>query len=175
MDNLGEPKVVYTSPGDRTLHSLAPCGGGAICVLDTGGYDTKTAEVASIDVAGSKQRWRKPAPGTDLLVPVGARVLATQAESTPASHLFGPDGVQLLPDDARNDTGVRVNGASLILFSKPSSDYPDDVSLSGVASQPRSPTSLGLLPKVRTLSCSWNDVYLVCASTNDFGIWRFAK
>jgi molecular chaperone HscA len=175
LDKLGEPKVVYTSPNDRTLRSLAPCGAGIVCVLDASSYDDKTVEIAAISVDGAKQLWRKAAVGADQLVPMGPRVLATSVDSTPVSHLFGPKGTQLLPDDVENDAGVRVNGTSLILFSKAPSDYPDDVNLSGVSTAPRTPTSLGLLQKVRTRSCSWNEAYIVCASADDFGVWRFAK
>jgi hypothetical protein len=175
LDSLGEPQVVYTQPdANRTAVALQSCGADQLCVLDRGN-GSKTTEVAGIDVKGRKTRWRQPAVGTETLVSIGDRVLATTVEGEPASAVFAADGKQLLSDDVRNTVGVRVNGSSVLMFSAIPSTYPADVSLTGIAATDGARQPLGSLSKVRSRSCSWNEHFLVCAAEQEFRVWRFAK
>ena len=176
LASLGEPQVVYTAHDPRRqVRAGAPCGDGRICVLDSISSDDKTTEIAAIDVAAHKELWRRPAHGTDTLVPVGDRVLATNVTGEPASVLYDPDGRQLLKPEDQHAVGVRVTGGSLLLFSASPSTSTDDVSLVGVSAADGGRTALGQVPKVRAKSCTWTDRYLVCPTDKDFEAWRFAK
>ncbi len=115
------------------------------------------------------------AAGADTLVPVGDRVLGTNAVGTPASALYDSGGKQLLVDEDRPQVAVPVNSGSLLLLSVQTSSYPGDVSLVGVRATDGTRTALGQLTKVRTRSCSWNERFLVCPGEKEFGVWRFAK
>jgi len=101
-------------------------------------------------------------------------VLASSKSGDPASLLFDGDGKQVLAADDRETVGVRVNGASLLLFSRAPSSYGQTVAVTGVAgSGERHP--LGSIDGVRGASCSWSTKYLTCATDKEFRTWQFAS
>ncbi len=168
------PLGAWETPTTSTSRTTAG-GDGRLCVLDETSSDDKTAQVLAIDVAARKVLWHGNAPGTDQLVPVGDRILATTIGSTPASRLFDPDGKQLLRAEDQKAVGVRVNAGSLIFFTAEPSSYPADASLSGVTAGSGARTALGQLSKTRTLACAWTERYIACAREKDFGVWRFTR
>jgi len=175
LDKLGEPTVLYTAQDSKhSMAAAAPCGA-RLCVLDETGSDSKSAQVLAIDLSARKVVWHGDAPGTDQLVPVGDRILATTVDSTPASRLFDPDGKQLLRGEDQKAVGVRVNAVSLIFFAESPTSYPTDTGLSGVTAGSGARTALGQLSKTRTNTCAWTERYIACTQEKDFTIWRFAR
>jgi molecular chaperone HscA len=177
LNKQGEPQTVYTAQESRRrVDTMVPCGSGRVCVLDTLGSDEKTTEVVTIDVTKQEQLWRKPAPGADLLVPMGDQVLATSTSGTAGSFLYSADGAkQLLSDEAQKSFGARVNASSLLFFSGDINSYGNgDLSLIGVSAATGKRTALGPLNKVRGTSCSWSESAIVCATIDKIQVWRFA-
>jgi molecular chaperone HscA len=176
LAKLGEPQVIYTAQDPRRgVDAMAPCGPARLCLLDTSSSDPRTTELVAIDVAGRRQLWRRPATGTDRLVPVGDRILATSVDGRPASFLFDPDGRQLLHSEDLAGVGVRVNAGSLIFFSGTPNSYPSDTSLAGVGAKEGGRVALGPIPQTRSKECGWNERVILCAAANDFALWRFAR
>jgi hypothetical protein len=175
LATLGEPRVPYTQTvaGRRFVGVPQRCGEDRICLLEQSGSDAKSTEVVAVNVKDRTVVWRGSAPGTEQLVSVGDNVLARAYDSSPASAFFTPDGKQLLRDDDRGAVAVRLDPASLLLFSKPPSDFRETVALTGVTvGGDRKP--LGSLDGVRSASCSYNTTYLTCAVDREFRVWRFA-
>jgi outer membrane protein assembly factor BamB len=176
LGKLGEPRVLYTLTADNKRFVGAPerCGDGLICLLERSGSDAKSTELVAVDVEDRTVARRRPAPGTERLMAVGDNILARAYGSAPASAFFDSGGKQLLRDDDRGTVAVRLDRSSLLLFSKPPSDYGETVALTGVtAGGDRKP--LGSIEGVRSASCSYNTTYLVCATNREFRVWRFAE
>jgi hypothetical protein len=168
-----EPTTLYTSRDTkRRWETMTQCGEKRLCVLDSVSADAKSTEIVVIDVGAKKELRRMAAPGTDALLPFGDHVLATNLSGTPSSVLYDASGKQMLSDADRNALGVRVNAASLLLFSEQVNEYPNNVSLVG---QPLSGSrvSAGALEEVRGASCSWNESHLVCVHKTHLKVWRF--
>jgi len=175
LDSLGGGKVLYAAPDDSTVKTLVPCGTN-VCLLNEKSSDGKDAEILAIDPGSAALRWRKPAPGADMLTPLGAGVMAQDTNSSDRyTKVFGGDGTLLLDDEGRDQTGVRVTGGSVLLFSEVPEPYSGDQSLYGFTASKHSRQSLGDIKKIRTGNCSWSARLLVCPSDTDFGIWRFAQ
>ncbi len=179
LNKQDEPQTIYSAPDSkRTLVTIAPCGSGRICALDETSDDNST-EVVAFDANAHKQLWRKPAVGTDTLVPLGDQVLATttQSSSSVASVLYSADGKkQLLGSDDQKTIGVRVNAHSLLFVSgNVGSTSSGDLSLVGVTTQDGKRTALGPLQGVVASSCSWNEKDVVCATADKIQVWQFAS
>jgi hypothetical protein len=170
-----KPQIVYTSPDkDRQVKKMAPCGGGHLCLLDTAGYDDKTADVVSVDTAAAKQDWRHRTSGVDTLTPVGDGILATDtSSSTATSTLFGRDGKAVLKSADAHGAAVRVNAESLLVFSDQPSTSLADTGIVGVQVDGGDRTPLGTLTKSKARSCSWNETAMLCAADKKFTVWRF--
>jgi hypothetical protein len=92
------------------------------------------------------------------------------------SGLFGPDGRQVLPDDARRYVSARVNGASVLLFSNIASEFNTGgyrMTIWGATTTGKA-RQLGEVPDLRSQGCSWNTRYLTCPTAGAFKVWRFA-
>lgn len=137
------------------------------------GSDIKSAQVVAVDVEAAELAWRKPAPGVDTLVSMGSGVLATNDGSPPTSLLFDGEGKQVLPNDAKAAVGARVDGSSVLLFSRSFSTYGDDVALTGATIGGKR-TALGSID-VTSSSCSWSTRFLVCAADKEWRAWTFAS
>jgi actin-like ATPase involved in cell morphogenesis len=175
LAKLGKPRIVYTEANSSRKVTTPPvlCGEHRLCFIEHDGSDLKTTQVVAVDTEDAKFAWRKAAPSVNLLVPTGDGVLATTDSSSPTSQLFSGDGKAQLPADASATTGVRIDRSSLLLFSRPFSNYSAAVALTGVTSDGKR-TALGSIEDVTTESCSWNDAYLICATETEFRVWRFA-
>jgi len=176
LDSLGGGKVVYAAPDDNhRLKALSPCGT-AVCLLDETSSDDKTDQLLAVDPGSAAVRWHRPAPGADLLTPLGDGLMAQNTNSgSRYTTVFGGDGAVLLGDGGKDQSGVRVTGASILLFSDVPQPYPGDQSLYGFSVRGTARTPLGDVKKIRSANCSWNTQLLVCPSDTDFGIWRFAS
>jgi hypothetical protein len=171
LESLAEPTVLYTAPDDRRqVRGLVPCGEHRACLLEaTAGEQDSTEVVAAAEGKGT-QRWS--APGTDLLVPLGDRVLARRTYPEPAVTLFGPDGERVL--DGRDGVAVRLDAGNLLVFAAPLSSSEDDRSVAGVGAESGRVVELGQLKDVRGESCSWNTTVIACGAEKDFVLYRFA-
>ena len=176
LNALDKGKLVYAaSDANHRLSKIVPCGT-AICLLDETNSDHETARVIAIDPGSASVKWQRPVPGADVLVPLGTGVLAQNTNSSSNyTTVFGGDGAVLLGDQGKDQTGVRVAGGSILLFSSAFVTYPGDESLYGFSVGSHTRTPLGDVKKVRSANCSWNTRLLVCPADDDFGIWRFAS
>jgi hypothetical protein len=175
VNSLTEGKLVYAAPDAKhRLVEMAPCGT-AVCLLDVTASDSKTAQVLAVDPDSASVKWHRPAPGADVLAPLGAGLMAQDTTSSDRyTTVFGGDGAVLLGDQGKDQTGARVTGGSVLLFSTTLTTYPGDESLYGFSVGSHTRTPLGDVKKVRSANCSWNAKLLVCPSDRDFGVWRFA-
>jgi len=172
LDSLGEPRRIYTTTDNtRRLVDLAPCGNGRICVLDQPSSDAKAIQLAAIDVKGAKQVWRKDMPSAELVLPVGDDILVSRTSSGPYSVVLDSGGKEKF---RRETVGARLNTASVLLFNKTLTTYADDTNLTGVGVRSAKYTELGEAKDIRSAACSWNASAVVCASTKEFVVWRFA-
>jgi molecular chaperone HscA len=172
LAKLGEPRVLYTAPAaDARFEDLTPCGADRVCLVETVGYDAKTARVVAVDTDEGGDVWRREVPSTDGLLPVGEAVLATQNTSPVQVTLVDAAGKA-----AWTEAGVvgRLDAGNLLKFSKALSTSADDPALAGGHLgddwQP-----LGSLTDVRSSTCSWDTRYLACVAAEDFVIQRFTE
>ncbi|WP_130339224.1 hypothetical protein [Micromonospora kangleipakensis] len=171
LGSSAEPTVLHRAQDDRHRpRGLVPCGEHRACLLEVTDADQATAVVVAAAEGKKAERWS--APGADLLVPLGERVLARRTYPDPAVTLFGPDGQRVL--DARDGTAVRVDAGNLLVFAEPLGSGEDDRSVAGVGTESGRVVELGQLKDVRGESCSWNTEVIACASTKDFVLYRFA-
>jgi Ethanolamine utilization protein EutJ (predicted chaperonin) len=169
----GEPATLYTSRDTkRRWETMTQCGEKRLCILDTVSADAKSTQILLIDVGAKKEVRRMAAPGTDTLLQFGDHILATNLTGTPSSVLYDADGKQMLADADKIALGVRVNAASLLLFSEQVNEYPENVNLVG-RSLSGERVSAGPLVDVRGASCSWNESHLVCVHKTHVKVWRF--
>ncbi|SCG59742.1 Hsp70 family protein [Micromonospora inositola] len=171
LGSSAEPTVLYRAPDDRHRpKGLVPCGEHRACLLEVTDADQATAAVVAAAEGKKAERWS--APGADLLVPLGERVLARRTYPDPAVTLFGPDGQRVL--DARDGVAVRVDAGNLLVFAEPLGSGEDDRSVAGVGAESGRVVELGQLKDVRGESCSWNTEVIACGSAKDFVLHRFA-
>ncbi|MDZ5445802.1 PQQ-binding-like beta-propeller repeat protein [Micromonospora sp. 4G57] len=171
LGSSAEPTVLYRAPDDRHRpKGLVPCGEHRACLLEVADADPATAAVVAAAEGKKAERWS--APGADLLVPLGERVLARRTYPDPAVTLFGPDGQRVL--DARDGVAVRVDAGNLLVFAEPLGSSEDDRSVAGVGAESGRVVELGQLKDVRGESCSWNTEVIACGSAKDFVLHRFA-
>jgi molecular chaperone HscA len=170
LAKLGEPKILYTAVDtNHQLTHLIPCGDDRACFLEAAGYDVKTTQVVSVEVA-KDGRWSRAVPNANDLVPVGDSVLAAQNTS--------PEKVSLLDKSGkiswtRDGAAARLDAGNLLLFSKVLSASPDDPALSGQHLGDKA-APLGALSDVRSATCSWSTAVLACAGEKDFVVQSFA-
>jgi molecular chaperone HscA len=172
-----QPQVVYTAKdAKRYALVMSACGEGRICVLDSATSSTdETTQVAMIDVAAQKELWRKPAPKMQYLTQVGSNVLATRIDGPQGSLLFGDTGKQVLSADDQKAYAVRVNSASLLVFSGDlETGSTSNESLIGVSAADGKRTSLGPLDKILAPSCSWTQTDILCVTGGKLQFWKFA-
>ena len=169
LSNLGEPRVLTSITGNVQVSELTPCGTDRVCWIETTRYDTKSTQVASIDVTDSSGVWRRPLPGTDRLVPVGDHVLASQSTGPPTTALLDAKGKVAW---TYNGVAARLDGGNMLLFSSSLSTSVDDPSLSG-RHLGDGEKPLGPLRDVRSASCSWNTSTIACVAEKDFRLQRF--
>jgi hypothetical protein len=176
LDTLGAGKLVYAAPdANHRLKALAACGS-AVCLLDETNFDDKTAQVLAVDPGAASVTWHRPAHDADVLTPLGAGLMVQNTNSSSRyTQIFGGDGAVLLGDAGKDQTGVRLTGGSVLLFSKVPQRYADDQSLYGFTLGSHTRTPLGDIKNIRSADCSWNTQLLVCPSDTDFGVWRFAS
>jgi hypothetical protein len=175
LAKLGQPRVIFTeaNSGRRVTTPPVLCGEHRLCFIEHDGSDAKSTQVVAVDTEDQKLVWRKAVPNVNTLVPMGKGVLATTDSSAPTSQLFDENGKALLPTDATETVGARIDRSSLLLFSRPFANYAGTVALTGVTGGGKR-TALGSLEDVKTESCSWNDAFLVCGAETEFRVWRFA-
>jgi molecular chaperone HscA len=180
LTTLAEPDIVYTNTGtDRqVVAGPYPCGVSRnICFLERQGVTDEKTDLVAASLAERKEVWRQPQRNADFLMPVGTAVLATtESSTTPESGLFDVNGKQVLPDEARTYVAVRINGASVLLFSVIQSQfnregYPTKILGATVTGEPK---RLGEVKDLRSQGCSWNTRYLTCPTATAFKVWRFA-
>jgi molecular chaperone HscA len=164
-------KRSYTAPATAKPEAVVPCGEG-VCVLDRVNSDTKTSTVRMIDSTG--QRWFTLVTDADTLTRIGAGVMV----SSRAAHfvrIFTASGrdIDLGPVEL-DATGVRVNGATALVFTGTVTSYPQTLALTGVGLHSSTVKPLGTLDGVRGESCSWNTKVIVCAQQNQFQVWKYA-
>jgi outer membrane protein assembly factor BamB len=171
LAKLGEPRVLYTAPNaDARFDRLTPCGADRICLVETAGYDDKSARVVALDAAKGTVLWRRGVADVNGLVPFGDAVLATQDTSPAQSSLIGADGKVVW---TRTGLFGRLDAGNLLQFSKALSTSVDDPALfGGHLGDARVP--LGALTGVRSSTCSWDTSHLACVADKDFVIQRFA-
>ncbi|WP_406041721.1 Hsp70 family protein [Micromonospora sp. NBC_00898] len=171
LGSLAEPTVLYTAQDDRHRpRDLVPCGEHRACLLEVTDADQTTVAVVAAAEGRKAERWS--APGADLLVPFGDRVLARRTYPEPAVTLFGPDGQRVLNE--RDGVAVRVDAGNLLVFAKPLGGGEDDRSVAGVGAESGRLVELGQVKQVRGESCSWNTEVIACGSAKDFVLYRFA-
>ena len=170
LDEL-EPKVLYTPPTSNSrLERLTPCGPDRICLVETTGFDAKTAQVVAVDAAGGGVVWRRAMAAADDLIAVGEAVLVPQSTSPVQVSLLAADGRVAW---TRAGVAGRIDGGNLLQFSKALSTSADDPALAGEhlgdAAVP-----LGALADVRSSTCAWDASHLACVAAEDFVVQRFA-
>ncbi|MFI5932539.1 Hsp70 family protein [Actinoplanes sp. NPDC051494] len=172
LGKLGEPRVLYTPPDTNTrLSGLTACGADRVCAVQETGYDAKTAQVVAIDAAKGGQLWHRVVASTEVLVPVGEAVLATQSTSPAQVTLIDGDGKELW---IRAGVVGRIDAGNILQFSKALSGSADDPALAG-EHVGDGPVQLGPLVDVRSASCAWDERHLACAGEKDFQIQTFSK
>jgi molecular chaperone HscA len=173
LASLGGGKVVY--PDSHSVKALVPCGGN-VCLVDEPNSDAKQARVYAVDPASAAVRWNRPAPGADVLVPLGAGLMAQDTNSgSRYTTVFGGDGTVLLGDAGKDQTGVRVAAGSILLFSEYPAPSSGSETLYGFGIGDRSTDPLGEAKNVRSANCSWTATLLVCPTDDGFGVWGFAS
>ncbi len=176
LDGSGTSRNVYESPDqNRRLTSMTACGG-RLCLLDTSSDGDKSTQLLVVDPAKPGLKWKKGVPAADAVVPLGDAVMVTGGSSaTRYTTIFDGSGAVILGDDGRQQTGVRVNTGTVLLFSIDPSGYPSDHGLSGYGLVSHSVKSLGQLRQVVGGSCSWTETEIFCAGGDGkFHIWKFA-
>ena len=189
MFDLGHPKdlpvLLYQAPPDRTLRQLAPCLGGAVCLLDGTDALSNDAEVIAVSTAGRRELWRRAVPGTGQILPVGGDLLVydpiyEQKGAAPRSRLFDAAGRQLLDAADRQRIAVRLSASGILLFSHPFHAKPVDETLTGVDAGTGQTVPLGEVPKTLNSECVWSATFLLCPNVADdgnyqFTIWQLAE
>ncbi|GAA4243281.1 hsp70 family protein [Dactylosporangium darangshiense] len=174
LSKEGEPDQLYAGDDKHRISSIATCGAGRFCVLDSAASDGSDTTLHMLSVADKKELWHRDAKNTALLVPVGKQILATAVSSGDSSRLYSEDGTQLLKPEDQDAYGVRVTNGSLLFFAKAPSQYAADLALVGVTSSDGSRVALGTLPKVSSSSCSWNATKIACIAGAKLQVWSFA-
>lgn len=170
--NEGQPRVLYTAPGDNLqLTGLTPCGDDRVCWIEEAGYDAATAQVAGVNAADGSGAWRQKVVSAETLVPVGDSVLVTQSTS-PVATVSLLDAAAGKVSWTENGTAARLDGGNLLTFSNPLSTSPDNPSLAGQHLGDEA-KELGPLTGVRSSTCSWNTSVIACVRDKDFAIQRF--
>jgi hypothetical protein len=155
--------TVYRAPGDgRTFLAMTTCGVDRFCLAEGG---TEPATVVAVDLVTRREVWRRPAAGTVALVPVGDGVVVT---GVAAALYLDRDGRDLLADTNAGTGGARadVGGA---LFYRP---VPGGTMLEGVTAD-GARTRLGQVPAAIE-TCAWSRRAIICPTTEEYGVWRFA-
>ncbi|MFI7542927.1 Hsp70 family protein [Actinoplanes sp. NPDC049599] len=166
-----DPKVLYTPPSaNARLDHLTPCGTDRICLVETTGYATDTAQVVAIDAAKGGVVWRRTVAGVDRIVPVGEAVLATADTSPVQVSLLDAKG---RVSWTRGGVVGRLDAGNTLQFSKALSASADDPALAGEHLGDNA-VPLGPLDGVRSSTCSWDTTHLACVAAEDFVIQRFA-
>lgn len=165
-----EPRTLYKAKdGERRLIDFAPCGKDRICALDQVSTDDATTELSAVDTGDGGEIWRAPARGMKRVTQVGDRALVRSAE--PRSMLFDPKGNKVMD---RAGVAVRVDGGNVLVFAGALTTSASDLSVAGLGVHAAKPVELGLLQDAVGADCSWNSSVILCPSTKDFRIWRFA-
>ncbi|MFB9358544.1 Hsp70 family protein [Actinoplanes nipponensis] len=170
LEKLG-PTVLYTpATGNARLDHLTPCGKDRICLVETTGYETATAQVVAVDAAKGGVVWRRAVADADDIVAVGEAVLVRRNTA--------PAQVSLLDGEGRvawTRPGVvaRLDAGNTLQFSKPLSTTADDPALAGEHVGDDA-VPLGALAGVRSASCAWDTSHVACVADEDFLIQRFA-
>jgi hypothetical protein len=175
LDTLGPGKLVYAAsdPAHR-LDAISPCGD-LVCLLDHGGVNDHLGEILAVDPAGPAVKWHQPVKDADILTPVGDGLMVQNTNSSARyTTVFDGNGAVLLGDAGKDQTGVRLTGGSVLLFTANPQTYPGDQGVYGFSARTHTRTPLGDIKKIRTANCSWNTELLICPSDTDFGVWRFA-
>jgi hypothetical protein len=152
------------------LDHLTPCGADRICLVETKGYDAKSAQVVAIDADKGGVAWRRPLADVDGLVPVGKAVLASLNTSPVRVSLLDADGEVSW---TRDGVAGRLDSGNTLQFSKALSASADDPGLAG-EHLGDSPVPLGSLPDLRSATCAWDTTHLACVAAEDFTVQRFA-
>jgi len=109
------------------------------------------------------------------VVPLADAVMVTGGSSSDRyTTVFSGSGSVILGDEGRQQTGVRVNTGTVLLFSIDPSLSPSDHGLTGYGVVSHNVKSLGQLRQVVGASCSWNEALIFCPGGDDkFHVWRF--
>jgi molecular chaperone HscA len=168
----GEPQVLYTAQGqDGQISDVTPCGDDRVCLLETAGYDAKTAQVVAVDAAKGGRLWHRAEPGADALVPVGEAVLVTATSDTGYdTKLIDAKGGQVWTSPG---VAARLDAGNLLEFNQPLSGSTAKPSLAG-QHLGDDPVPLGALNDVRSDTCSWNKSLVACVADEDFVLQHFA-
>jgi molecular chaperone HscA len=173
LASLGGGKVVY--PDSHSVKAVVPCGSD-VCLLDVPNSEAKQARIYAVDPASSAVRWNRPAPSADVLIPLGAGLMAQNSNASGRyTTVFGGDGTVLLGDGGKDQTGVRVTAGSILLFSELPEPYSGNETLYGFGIGDKSTDPLGDVKNVQSANCSWSATLLVCPTDDGFGVWGFAS
>ncbi|ROT28088.1 Hsp70 family protein [Micromonospora sp. HM5-17] len=171
LRTLGTPTTVYTAPDkSRQPVDLLPCGEHQVCVLETAGTDSATAQLVAVRTDKAEVAWRRDVPKGERLRAVGQNIVVQTTSSGTTVRLFTPDGRKVLE---REGVASRINGGNLLLFDDALSTYPGTMSVAGVVAKSGRLTQLGPLKEVVGTSCSWTTSVLICAGRSEFVLTRF--
>jgi molecular chaperone HscA len=169
LKKLGEPKVLYTTQAQNSqMKDLTPCGDDRVCFDEQVGYDSKSATVVALDVAGGKQLWRYPLADTETIVPVGEAVLASTGKDL---TLLDAKGAKIW---THTGEAARLDDGNLLEFSKPLTRSPEETALYGRHLGDEA-VPLGSFDDIRADTCGWDKAMLACVGDKDFELLRFAK
>jgi len=154
--------VYRASADDATFVAMTTCGTDRFCLAEGGPSSTT---VVSVDLTTRREAWRRPAPGATALVPVGDGVVATGGT---AALYLDRDGRDLLANANAGTGGARAHsGGALFYRTVPGGTALEGVTAAGVR------TRIGQVP-ADLETCAWNRRAIICPTTEEYGVWRFA-